>query len=246
MTKKKHTLLGTVVWQYCCRLPQSLQTSLSCCRGSSENRHLHSWNRLPQQLDWVLRSTRYTVCLFLLLSWDTYSPTYIIPHNWWKWFVCIFRPSWCMQLVFMPTWEITSPLETPSSSQICLRLEVLSHGTINASRYNTIKYYLKFSHHVLQCQFRQIYYVTFFRLSTQDKLEALVKASQAFQEQPTDMEALWNSCSCSVYALGDREKQLGLGDKVGTDFRPEFRPSLNSFSGMDLINVKASDDIVAS
>lgn len=53
-------------------------------------------------------------------------------------------------------------------------------------------------------------------MSTQDKLQALVKASQAFQEQPTEMEALWNSCSCPIYSLEDRQKQLGLGDKVGT------------------------------
>lgn len=54
-------------------------------------------------------------------------------------------------------------------------------------------------------------------LLIQDKLEALVKASQAFQEQPTEMEALWKSCSCSMYSLEDRQKQLGLGDKVGTN-----------------------------
>lgn len=53
-------------------------------------------------------------------------------------------------------------------------------------------------------------------MSTQDKLQALVKASQAFQEQPTEMEALWNCCSCPIYSLEDRQKQLGLGDKVGT------------------------------
>lgn len=52
-------------------------------------------------------------------------------------------------------------------------------------------------------------------VSLQDKLTALVKASQAFQEQPTEMEALWDSCSCLLYSLEDRQKQLGLGDKVG-------------------------------
>ncbi|XP_034746579.1 dipeptidyl peptidase 3 isoform X1 [Etheostoma cragini] len=46
-----------------------------------------------------------------------------------------------------------------------------------------------------------------------DKLKALVKASQAFQDQPTEMEALWDSCSCLLYSLEDRQKQLGLGDK---------------------------------
>uniref|UniRef100_A0A3Q3WMX7 Dipeptidyl peptidase 3 n=1 Tax=Mola mola TaxID=94237 RepID=A0A3Q3WMX7_MOLML len=51
-----------------------------------------------------------------------------------------------------------------------------------------------------------------------DKLQALVKASQAFQEQPTEMEALWNSCSCPMYSLEDRQKQLGLGDKGITTY----------------------------
>lgn len=63
-------------------------------------------------------------------------------------------------------------------------------------------------------------------MSTQDKLKALVKASQAFQEQPTEMEALWDSCSCLLYSLEDRQKQLGLGDKVG-HVNAEFRPALN-------------------
>uniref|UniRef100_A0A8C4DKV0 Dipeptidyl peptidase 3 n=1 Tax=Dicentrarchus labrax TaxID=13489 RepID=A0A8C4DKV0_DICLA len=51
-----------------------------------------------------------------------------------------------------------------------------------------------------------------------DKLKALVKASQAFQEQPTEMEALWDSCSCLLYSLEDRQKQLGLGDKGITTY----------------------------
>lgn len=50
---------------------------------------------------------------------------------------------------------------------------------------------------------------------TQEKLKALVWASQAFLEQPAEMEALWNSCSCLIYSLEDGQKQLGLGDKVG-------------------------------
>uniref|UniRef100_A0A8D3CPH0 Dipeptidyl peptidase 3 n=1 Tax=Scophthalmus maximus TaxID=52904 RepID=A0A8D3CPH0_SCOMX len=51
-----------------------------------------------------------------------------------------------------------------------------------------------------------------------DKLEALVKASQAFEEQPAEMEALWNSCSCLLYSLEDKQKQLGLGDKGITTY----------------------------
>ncbi|XP_053702230.1 dipeptidyl peptidase 3 [Synchiropus splendidus] len=51
-----------------------------------------------------------------------------------------------------------------------------------------------------------------------DKMGALVKASQAFQEQPAEMEALWDSCSCLVYSLEDKQKQLGLGDKGITTY----------------------------
>lgn len=49
-----------------------------------------------------------------------------------------------------------------------------------------------------------------------------MKASQAFQEQPTEMEALWNSCSGPICSLEDKQKQLGLGDKVGLRFRSIF------------------------
>ncbi|KAG8008069.1 Dipeptidyl peptidase 3 [Nibea albiflora] len=51
-----------------------------------------------------------------------------------------------------------------------------------------------------------------------DKLLALVKASKAFQEQPDEMEALWDNCSCLLYSLEDRQKQLGLGDKGITTY----------------------------
>uniref|UniRef100_A0A665U9H9 Dipeptidyl peptidase 3 n=1 Tax=Echeneis naucrates TaxID=173247 RepID=A0A665U9H9_ECHNA len=51
-----------------------------------------------------------------------------------------------------------------------------------------------------------------------DKLKALVWASQAFQEQPAEMEALWESCSCRLYSLEDKQKQLGLGDKGITTY----------------------------
>uniref|UniRef100_A0AAQ5ZH93 Dipeptidyl peptidase 3 n=1 Tax=Amphiprion ocellaris TaxID=80972 RepID=A0AAQ5ZH93_AMPOC len=51
-----------------------------------------------------------------------------------------------------------------------------------------------------------------------DKLKALVWASQAFQEQPSEMEALWDSCSGLLYSLEDRQKQLGLGDKGITTY----------------------------
>uniref|UniRef100_A0A3Q1GZG7 Dipeptidyl peptidase 3 n=1 Tax=Acanthochromis polyacanthus TaxID=80966 RepID=A0A3Q1GZG7_9TELE len=51
-----------------------------------------------------------------------------------------------------------------------------------------------------------------------DKLKALVWASQAFQEQPSETEALWDSCSGLLYSLEDRQKQLGLGNKGITTY----------------------------
>ncbi|KAF7662537.1 hypothetical protein LDENG_00233610 [Lucifuga dentata] len=53
---------------------------------------------------------------------------------------------------------------------------------------------------------------------SKDKLKALVWASQAFQDEPSEMEALWDSCSCLLYSLEDRQKQLGLGDKGITTY----------------------------
>lgn len=49
----------------------------------------------------------------------------------------------------------------------------------------------------------------------QEKLKALVWQSQAFQDNPSEMEALWSSCGDRMYSLEERQKQLGLGDKVG-------------------------------
>ncbi|XP_054610474.1 dipeptidyl peptidase 3 [Dunckerocampus dactyliophorus] len=51
-----------------------------------------------------------------------------------------------------------------------------------------------------------------------DKLDALVRASQAFQDEPAEMEALWDSCSCLIDSLKDKQKQLGLGDKGITTY----------------------------
>uniref|UniRef100_G3QAW5 Dipeptidyl peptidase 3 n=1 Tax=Gasterosteus aculeatus aculeatus TaxID=481459 RepID=G3QAW5_GASAC len=41
---------------------------------------------------------------------------------------------------------------------------------------------------------------------------------RAFQDEPTEMEALWDSCSCLLYSLEDRQKQLGLGKKGITTY----------------------------
>ncbi|KAK0153565.1 Dipeptidyl peptidase 3 [Merluccius polli] len=51
-----------------------------------------------------------------------------------------------------------------------------------------------------------------------DQLKALVFATQAFQEQPNEMEALWDSCSSALFSLEDKQKQLGLGNKGITTY----------------------------
>ncbi|CAL1573218.1 unnamed protein product [Knipowitschia caucasica] len=51
-----------------------------------------------------------------------------------------------------------------------------------------------------------------------DKFKALISASQAFQEQPAEMKALWDSCACLLYSLEDKQKQLGLGNKGITTY----------------------------
>uniref|UniRef100_A0A6Q2YUB3 Dipeptidyl peptidase 3 n=1 Tax=Esox lucius TaxID=8010 RepID=A0A6Q2YUB3_ESOLU len=51
-----------------------------------------------------------------------------------------------------------------------------------------------------------------------EKLKALVWQSQAFHDSPSEMEALWDSCSTLLFSLADRQKQLGLGDKGITSY----------------------------
>ncbi|KAJ8348299.1 hypothetical protein SKAU_G00268880 [Synaphobranchus kaupii] len=51
-----------------------------------------------------------------------------------------------------------------------------------------------------------------------EKLKGLVWQTQAFQENRTEMEALWNSCAHLIYSLDDKQKQLGLGDKGITTY----------------------------
>ncbi|XP_048851050.1 dipeptidyl peptidase 3 isoform X2 [Brienomyrus brachyistius] len=52
----------------------------------------------------------------------------------------------------------------------------------------------------------------------QEKLKALVWQCQAFQDSPTEMEALWSTCASLLYSLDDKHKQLGLGDKGITTY----------------------------
>ncbi|XP_041099193.1 dipeptidyl peptidase 3 isoform X2 [Polyodon spathula] len=51
-----------------------------------------------------------------------------------------------------------------------------------------------------------------------EKLKALVWQSQAFRDNPSEMEALWSSCGDLMYSLEERQKQLGLGDKGITTY----------------------------
>ncbi|CAB1333135.1 unnamed protein product [Coregonus sp. 'balchen'] len=51
-----------------------------------------------------------------------------------------------------------------------------------------------------------------------EKLKDLVWQSQAFQDSPSEMEALWDSCSTLLFSLEDQQKQLGLGDKGITTY----------------------------
>ncbi|KAM9451195.1 dipeptidyl peptidase 3 isoform 1-T3 [Clarias gariepinus] len=46
-----------------------------------------------------------------------------------------------------------------------------------------------------------------------EKFKAVVWESQAYKENPAEMEALWNSCSHLLYSLEDKHKQLGLGEE---------------------------------
>ena len=48
----------------------------------------------------------------------------------------------------------------------------------------------------------------------QDKLEAIVLNSAATAADPGGMGGLWNTVKDKMYSLSDKEKELGLGDKV--------------------------------
>uniref|UniRef100_A0AAR2JCZ2 Dipeptidyl peptidase 3 n=1 Tax=Pygocentrus nattereri TaxID=42514 RepID=A0AAR2JCZ2_PYGNA len=50
------------------------------------------------------------------------------------------------------------------------------------------------------------------------KFKALVWESQAYKENPGEIETLWNSCSHFLYSLEDKQKQLGLGNKGITTY----------------------------
>uniref|UniRef100_K7F547 Dipeptidyl peptidase 3 n=1 Tax=Pelodiscus sinensis TaxID=13735 RepID=K7F547_PELSI len=51
-----------------------------------------------------------------------------------------------------------------------------------------------------------------------DKLQQLIWQSQAFQEQPEEMESLWGRCGELMFSLDPRQRQLGLGKKGITTY----------------------------
>ncbi|XP_069036565.1 dipeptidyl peptidase 3 [Lepisosteus oculatus] len=52
----------------------------------------------------------------------------------------------------------------------------------------------------------------------QEKLKALVWQSQAFRDNPDQMEELWSTCGDLMYSLEERQKQLGLGEEGITTY----------------------------
>uniref|UniRef100_A0AAR2KSK0 Dipeptidyl peptidase 3 n=1 Tax=Pygocentrus nattereri TaxID=42514 RepID=A0AAR2KSK0_PYGNA len=54
--------------------------------------------------------------------------------------------------------------------------------------------------------------------SEEYQFKALVWESQAYKENPGEIETLWNSCSHFLYSLEDKQKQLGLGNKGITTY----------------------------
>jgi len=57
-----------------------------------------------------------------------------------------------------------------------------------------------------------------------DKMELLMKSSQAYQDNPVEMEELWSMVKEPMYSLTDQQKQLGLGEKGITKY---FTPNCN-------------------
>ena len=52
----------------------------------------------------------------------------------------------------------------------------------------------------------------------EERMELLVKSSQAYKSSPEKMEALWQSVKGPLFSLSDQEKQLGLGEKGITKY----------------------------
>lgn len=92
------------VCRYFCLAAEDLQEADSCAAGTScHSSWTESWGVPGKQL----------LPSFLLLHKELWLRN--------KYVCVVCRRSWCMPLVSMPTWETTSPLETPSSFQIFQR-----------------------------------------------------------------------------------------------------------------------------
>lgn len=63
-------------------------------------------------------------------------------------------------------------------------------------------------------------------------MEAIIKASKAWCDDPKTMEELWSSVKNVMFSLTDREKQLGLGEKGVTTY---FTPNCSQ-DDSDLVN----------
>ena len=51
-----------------------------------------------------------------------------------------------------------------------------------------------------------------------DRMELLMKSSQAYQDNPGEMDKLWSMIKEPMYSLTDQQKQLGLGQKGITKY----------------------------
>jgi len=65
-----------------------------------------------------------------------------------------------------------------------------------------------------------------------DRMELLMKSSQAYQDDPEEMEKLWSIVKEPMYSLTDQKKQLGLGEKGITKY---FTPNCNQ-TDSELVN----------
>ena len=50
-----------------------------------------------------------------------------------------------------------------------------------------------------------------------ERMELLVKSSQAYKSSPELMETLWQSVKTPMFSLSDKEKQLGLGENISDE-----------------------------
>ena len=53
---------------------------------------------------------------------------------------------------------------------------------------------------------------------TSSAFGSIVKASRAFKDEEKTVSGLWDDVSGPMFALSDREKQLGLGEKGVTTY----------------------------